>query len=349
MLGNRFFLFCSLTDRFGGAEQLLFKLARFYSGENKISVCFFGKKTNDFWEFEGFDVYYCNGSFIKLFKFLYNNNFDIVFSSHLMMNALLGGFRSLGLLKTRKLVCRESTSVFVRYSGFKLLKYKLAYLFGYRKIDLLITQSDFMKELLLENLPLLEKRINIVTIPNLFEFPKVVNDKNIYDFPYIVSAGRLIPEKGFDILINSFLKVRSQFPFLHLVILGEGEEREILSELISKLSLQEFVHLEGFVKDVYPYFKNAELCVVSSRIEGFPNVLLQMMSQNNKVVSTLCAGGIDKIDGVMICSVDNENELTTAILKSLAECDSFQNRELYDLELKGRSIENFINKIESHI
>jgi trehalose-6-phosphate synthase len=110
--------------------------------------------------------------------------------------------------------------------------------------------------------------------------------------------------------------------------------------------LEEDVILPGMVENVYPYFKNARMCVVSSRIEGFPNVLLQMMSQNEKVVSTLCAGDIDKLEGVFTCKPNDEDDLLRAMAACL-EADTSENRELFDRELQDRSIDKFIERVKS--
>ena len=132
-----------------------------------------------------------------------------------------------------------------------------------------------------------------------------------------------------------------------MLILGEGPEREYLQDLITDKKLTENVRLVGFVNNVYPYFKAANLCVMSSRIEGFPNVLLQMMSQNNKVVSTISAGGIDEIEGIFTCET-NEIALSNAIricLKSNTE----KNNVLFNQNLQNRTVEAFVSEIFKNI
>ena len=177
--------FFSISDKLGGAEQTMLKLGK--SVCTTPSICFYKEQNNSIWESSGFKVYYCNNNFLKFLKFCLNNKFSYVFSSHLILNALLGLLRSLHILDTKNLICRESTTVFNRYSGLKLYKYKIAYKFGYFKIDLLITQTDEMRTLLLSSLPYLTKRkIKIVTIPNLFEYPKKTIKPLKLEFPYIL-------------------------------------------------------------------------------------------------------------------------------------------------------------------
>lgn len=344
----------SISDNLGGAEQVLFKMAKFYNDSGKkVKIIFFKHQTNNFWRdnlTDNVEITYCNNSFVFLLKKIQNQKFDLTFSSHLTINSFLGICRTISVLKTNKLIVRESTSVFGRYSGIKLLKYKFAYWLGYRYVDLIICQTILMHEILVNNLPYLRKRANVKTIPNPFDYPSLedLNDNNYIQENIIVAAGRLIPEKGFDILIKAFSKFIKNNTDINLMILGEGIERNKLEKLISELNLTNRVFLKGHVANVYPYFKQAKLCVVSSIKEGFPNVLLQMMSQNVKVISTLCAGGIEKIDGIELAETNNIDSLYNALIRSYNITQDYK-RELFDTELKKRSTEDFIKRIDSNL
>jgi glycosyltransferase involved in cell wall biosynthesis len=204
-----------------------------------------------------------------------------------------------------------------------------------------------MKDQFIKNLPFISKKINIKTIPNPINLEKTLqpNTDFILNEDFIVAAGRLIDEKGFDILIDAFNLLQNDYSNLKLVILGEGPLRSQLETKIRNLNLADKVLLPGRVSNVLAYFNLAKVCVVSSRVEGFPNVLLEMMSQNTKVVSTKCAGGIDELEGVFVAEV---NDITGLVehLKIILDSDTSHNRVLFDKELKSRNIENFINKIE---
>lgn len=348
-------LIISITDNLGGAEQVLFKIAKHYAMQNTpIQVSFFKRNNSEFWKnnlpIKNVKIVYHN-NFINFITYIKNKQYKYVFSSHIMINAITGALRTLGILKTSKLISRESTQVFERFSGLKLIKYKLAYKIGYRNIDLLICQTKKMCESLKTNVPIIFKRkTNVTAIPNPFDFPEtlLINEPIKSPNQFIVSAGRLIPEKGFHTLIRVFSEIATIDKNLHLVILGEGPERPSLEQLISELNLQTKISLIGHVDNVYPYFRRAKLCVVSSIREGFPNVLLQMMSQNTRVVSTLCAGGINELKGVITCETNNPEALRIALLTTLQK-DITNERELFDKELKSRSTEIFMNKIISHI
>jgi glycosyltransferase involved in cell wall biosynthesis len=261
------------------------------------------------------------------------------------VTGIVGILIRFGLIKKKYFVARESTQIFERFSGFKLVLYRKMYQLGYPSIDLLICQTEQMKHSLLINLPWIDKKIKVKVIANPIDLSQVDKIENMdYHYPFIVSAGRLIPEKGYDILIDAFNLFLDEYPYHQLIILGEGKERLNLENKIKSLQLENKVLLKGHVSNVYPYFKKASLCVVSSRIEGFPNVLLQMMSQNNKVVATKCAGGIDQIDGIVLSEVNNANNLYQAIKISI-KANTIDNRGKFDKELATRSIESFLECI----
>ncbi|MNX50087.1 4-alpha-N-acetylgalactosaminyltransferase [compost metagenome] len=344
-----------ISDTLGGAEQILYEVVRKFISldSNTFEVYILKNKTNSFWNDnlpEYVRITYFDDNVMALANSLRKKQFNCVFSSQLMMNAFLGLLRTWNILKTKKLIVRESTSVFYRYSGSKLFKYKMAYWFGYRNIDLIITQTELMAKSLKDNIPYVWERSKIITVSNPFNLPseQILAEQINSSDAFIVSAGRLIPEKGFDILLDSFAMILKEFTDLKLVILGEGALRSELEDKIHQLGISDNVVLEGYVENVYPYFKKAKMCVVSSRLEGFPNVLLQMMSQNDKVVSTTCAGGIDQIDGVELSETNNVNSLYQAMKNSL-NGNTSENRGKFDKELATRSIESFVGHINEEL
>lgn len=102
--------------------------------------------------------------------------------------------------------------------------------------------------------------------------------------PHILALGRLEGQKGFDVLLRAFAQVRESRPDWRLVIAGEGSARGALQALCRDLALEESVHWVGEVVNPYPYYKWADLVVVPSRYEGFPNVPLEAMSLGRAVI-----------------------------------------------------------------
>lgn len=109
--------------------------------------------------------------------------------------------------------------------------------------------------------------------------------------PFILAAGRLAHEKGFDLLIEAFRIVAREGIELHLVIAGAGPEAHALQLLVAQRGLERRVHFVGQVKAIGTLMKQAQAFVLSSRFEGFPNVLLEALASGLPVVSVDCLSG----------------------------------------------------------
>lgn len=107
----------------------------------------------------------------------------------------------------------------------------------------------------------------------------------------LLAVGRLEKQKGFDILINVFARLSQAQPDWNLVILGEGGERLALERQVKEANLAQRVFLPGAIENVEQWYERAEAFVLSSRFEGFPNVLLEAMAHGLPVVAVDCDTG----------------------------------------------------------
>jgi glycosyltransferase involved in cell wall biosynthesis len=113
--------------------------------------------------------------------------------------------------------------------------------------------------------------------------------------PHLVACGRMIPMKGFDLLIEALAEVAKAVPAADLTILGQGPDETSLRAFAERLGLGEKVHFAGFQSNPYAWMKCADLFVLSSRYEGLPNVMLEALALGTPVVGMDCPGGVREI------------------------------------------------------
>lgn len=149
--------------------------------------------------------------------------------------------------------------------------------------------------------------------PNLVPSEVVVAGRNI-----VVSVGRLEHQKGFDYLIDAFCLVAKKNSNWDLYILGDGSLRSDLNSMIQSKGMENRIFLLGRVGNVGDWYECADVCVMSSRFEGFPNTLGEAMSYGCPVVSYDCDTGPrdiirDGLDGILVNPVGDVKKLSEAI------------------------------------
>lgn len=235
----------------------------------------------------------------------------------------------------RKIVSVRNKESLFTHSIFKKIYVKTSYLL----CDKIVAVSEVVRQDVIDFFDINPEKV--VTIHNAIDDTKGNPEKllpEIEEFMashrVIINVGRLAPEKGQEQLIRAFAKVNKEHPDTGLLILGEGELRSELEQLIKELKLENNVLLPGRVNNTSEYLDKAKIFVLSSIVEGMPNVLLEALQHGLPCISTECGAreilapdtdplfvtdGIDEGEFGMLVSVNDVEVLKTATLKLLSD------------------------------
>jgi glycosyltransferase involved in cell wall biosynthesis len=141
--------------------------------------------------------------------------------------------------------------------------------------------------------------------------------------PVVLGVGRLIIQKDFATLVRAFALVHRRHD-AHLVILGDGPERDALGKLVTDYALDSVVDLPGFAENPYPYMARCGVFVLSSRWEGLPGALIEAMFCGAPVIATDCPSGPREVlrdgrHGVLV-PVGGVEHMAAAIDRALSGC-----------------------------
>ena len=229
---------------------------------------------------------------LPLVRTIRRNRPDIVFSTHGYINILCllaSYFVGPGVtFFTRQPILPQPTA-----AGDGMPKvYKSALRHLYPRAERIIAQNHAMRDAMVDVFGLSADKIDVLINPVDRELIDSMVDgkRNPFDpaRTHFVAAGRLVRQKGFDVLLGAFRIVHEKEPDARLHILGEGDERAKLENLIRDYGLTNVVNLTGFKANPYPYFRFADLFVLSSRFEGLPNAVLESLHLGTACVATRC-------------------------------------------------------------
>lgn len=140
------------------------------------------------------------------------------------------------------------------------------------------------------------------------------------DGKQILWVGRYVPGKGVDYLIEAFSRVLEKIPDAHLVLIGDGPEKNAIEERIRKLQIDSSVTMIDYLdNDKLPgVYKDSDIFVLPSLMEGVPRTILEAMSCGVPVVTTDLPHLVDVIDGAgLVVPPKDPAELSKAILTIL--------------------------------
>ena len=158
-----------------------------------------------------------------------------------------------------------------------------------------------------------------------------VKDEVFLDKKILIGIGRLTRQKNFSFLITSFKKILLKYPDYILIILGEGEQRKLLENLIVDLKMTDKVHILGYQKNIYKFLDISECFVLSSLWEDPGFVLIEAALTNTSIISSNCPNGPQEImpKNSLLFSNNNENDF----LNKFEKFKNLSSEELYKNKL----------------
>ncbi|RME62160.1 MAG: glycosyltransferase, partial [Candidatus Dadabacteria bacterium] len=294
--------------RAGGAERVVSLLANQLAKESyRVSVITFKGKDSDYFSLREEvkrEVVPWEG-FLSIKSFLKKLNF--ILSSYSVVISFMDQANIFALLSQKKVPViisernyPEYTSLYQKFSKYRLgkvflwLKYVI-----YKKACFIVLQTERSREFFPA---FLQDKIKVIPNPVC---PPAGEGNLTLKKPYILGVGRLSKQKNFSLLIKAFKEASRTFKDWYLYIIGEGEEKQNLSQLIEELQLSQRVKLLGVVPDLLGAMTGAEIFALSSLAEGQPMVLGEAMFLGKAVIATDCPTGPKELitpnqDGILV-------------------------------------------------
>lgn len=333
----------------GGAERVLTSLANQFAREEIATYFISFEKGNEFYKIDkrvhkrSLAVFSGNSKGLKkyrLFPKYYKElmsvmtkiNPDIVVSFLFLTNVI--GIACCNRLHIPIIISERNDPN--EYSKKQRIIMKLFY----PKVNGFVCQSDVINTWVRKTYRI-TNAVTIINPLNKHQFGEIKDIKQ----DKIISVGRLVPQKNYELLIDAFAVITQEYPNIDLEIYGEGFLRQKLENRIKKYGLEKKVVLPGVEKDVIKRHNDARLFVLTSKYEGYPNVVAEAIANGIICVAPDVASGtvkqiIKNGENGYLFKVDDKEELIKCMKKSLdSEVD------LKKLKLNAQNIYN-ISSIE---
>lgn len=135
-------------------------------------------------------------------------------------------------------------------------------------------------------------------------------------YKYLLSVGRLVKEKDFQNLIIAFNSIKKEIPNYKLIIIGDGQLKNELQNLVNNLGLNKRILLTGWKLKLRKYYVNSKLFILNSLYEGLGNVVIDAANYNLPIITTNCNSReiIDYGKGGFLVPINNPKLLSKKIL-----------------------------------
>jgi glycosyltransferase involved in cell wall biosynthesis len=250
--------------------------------------------------------------FLYLKKYLKQHNFDFIIDFRFRVKPIQELIITKWLYNTKTIFTIHSSKLEIYLPNFSPLAR-----FIYGNSFKVISITKVMEQMInrkhhLKNVQTIYNPINII------EIQKNTIEKINLNFEYIIGVGEYETNiKQFDILIKTYAESLLPKRNVHLVILGDGKNKDKLLSIIKELHIEQFVHLLGFKNNPFKYIGKAKFLVLTSKYEGFPMVLLESLACGTPIIAFDCPTGPKEIiehkeNGLLV-----ENQNTSKLIDSM--------------------------------
>lgn len=310
--------------RAGGAERVMSTIAQGLDKDHfSVTLIVVGYEKDAAYKTQGIETVFLNkpkvrSAIFALFKYLFSHKIDIAISAIAHLNtvmALLSPF-----FPKTKFVGRETIvkSGKLAYSEPQKQRFQLGSLQKYL-LDMLICQSQDMKQDLIENYEYPEKKLTVINNPVSEQF-KLKSAIPSHKTLQLITIGRLEQQKGYPRLLQALSKL--DVPF-HYKIIGKGSLLNDILSTAKTLGIDDKLEYIEFTDKVQAHLQESHIYVQGSYVEGFPNALLESCAVGTPVVAFEAPGGINEIvmPGVNGYTATNDVEFVEGIKKVMENKD----------------------------
>ena len=246
------------------------------------------RKKNGFLRSRFYTILIFLSSIVPFLKLLKKNDYNFIIA-HLITSVPILLF----------LFIKTNTKLILSIAGHPKINFmrKFIWKISSKKLFKIICPSNELKNILINLNIFTEDKITVIQDPHL-SIKKIkelkiekINDPFFDGSKVLISVGRLTKQKNYTFLLLNFKKLLTKYRDIKLLIIGSGEEKKILQNLITKLKIEDKVKLLGYEKNIYRYLKNSNFYISTSIWEGSSLAMIDAAYMGLPLLCSNCPAG----------------------------------------------------------